>query len=383
MNPLAERGLQLSRRLWRTTRHDIGRKLTALGMAVALWLVLQGLVIARQPLELPVRPVATQAEADQERLSTPGVYLIVPDELIVRAVSEPRVHVTVSGLRDQVVGLNMSAKLLFTLADLGEADEIALTRPLERDVFAVPQGQVLPRLTSFRVRPEALTITLARRATAEVTLSAENVETSGAPKEGYFFRSSSIRLSPSTVGLTGPLSVLGPLLADPAKVKLDPVAMTGKSVTVSQWVGLSRELREQGVSLQSGGSGQVLVTVPIEAEHVTKDLFAVPIEYRNEDVLELRQQRVTSCPKTLDIRLVGPPAELDGRPEDLLANIVLVFDWERDAPQTFEGEATGKVTAYRAQLPDSVRVTDSKDKEELKIEYTLEKLTAPGPASGQ
>ena len=54
MSPHTSRALDLSRRLWRTTRHDIGRKLTALLMASALWLALQNFVIARLPLELQV-----------------------------------------------------------------------------------------------------------------------------------------------------------------------------------------------------------------------------------------------------------------------------------------------------------------------------------------
>lgn len=373
----------LPTRIWKTTRYDIGRKLTALVMASALWLVLQNLVIARQPLELQVRAVGTQAQADQERLSTPGVYLIVPDELIVRQMSDPRVHLTISGLRDEVVGLNMSAKLVFTVADLGGQDEVTLSRPLERDSFSVPSGQVFPKLTSFHVRPEVLQVTLARRDTAEVTLTADSVVTAGKPKDGYFFRSSNIKLYPNTVDLIGPRTVIEPLLQDSSRVKLEPVDLTNRSWTVSQPVGLSAELREQGVSLQSGrGQQQVVVTVPIEAEGIVRELFAVPIVYLNEGALGLRHQKASNYPKSMDIKVVGPPAELNGRTdENLLANIALVFDWTT-APATFTGPATGQVKFARIGLPDTVSVTDVKGNQTLTIEYNLETLAAPGASPG-
>lgn len=372
----------LPRRIWKTTRHDIGRKLTALVMASALWLVLQNLVIARQPLELQVRAVGTQAQADQERLSTPGVYLIVPDELIVRQMSDPRVHLTISGLRDEVVGLNMSAKLVFTVADLGGQDEVTLSRPLERDSFSVPSGQVLPKLTSFHVRPEVLQVTLARRDTAEVLLTADNVVTSGKPKDGYFFKTSSIKLYPNTVDLIGPRTVIESLRQDNGKVKLEPVDLTNRSLTVSQPVGLAQELRDQGVTMQSGrGQQQVVVTVPLEAEDIEKPLYSVPIVYRNEEALEPRHQKASNFPKSMDIKLVGPPAELNGRTDDdLLANIVLIFDWKQ-APPTFTGTVTGHVSFSRINLPDSVSVTDAKGKRDLTIEYDLETLAAPTGSS--
>ncbi|HZJ72171.1 MAG TPA: YbbR-like domain-containing protein [Planctomycetota bacterium] len=375
----------LPRRIWKTTRHDIGRKLTALVMASALWLVLQSLVIGRQPLELQVRAVATQAEADQQRLTTPGVYLIVPDELIVRSMSDPRVHLTISGLRDEVVGLNMSAKLVFTVADLGGEDEITLSRPLERDSFSVP-GQPMPKLTSFRVRPEVLQVTLARRDTAEITLTADNVVTAGKPKDHYFFRSSSIKLYPNTVDLTGPRTVIEPLLEDASRIKLEPVDLSGRSSTVSQPVGLSAELREKGVTLQSGRSqDQVLVTVPIEPEDIVRELYSVPIVYRNADALELRHppQRASNFPKSMDVKVWGPPPELNGRTDDdLLANIVLVFDWSI-VPPTFSGSATGSVKFASVGLPDTVRVTDAKGSRDLTIEYDLETLAAPGTAESK
>ena len=382
MSAPASRGSHLMRRLWTTTRHDIGRKLTALVMATSLWLLLQNLVIARQPLELPVRPVATQADADTQRATTPGIYLIVPDELIVRSVSDPRVHLTVSGLRDEVTGLSMSARLPFTVADLGGADEITLTRPLERDAFDSP-GQKEPHLTSFRVRPDVLTVTLARRDTQEVPLTADNVVTAGRPKDKYLFRSSKISLQPSVVRITGPAKVIGPLAADPAKIKLAPVDIADRSTTVSQEVGLSPELDALGVSL-AGGTESVLVTVIIEADDVTKDLFSVPIVYRNEDVLELRKLRATK-PSTVDIRVVGPPSEILGlTDEDLLASIVLVFDW-RAQPDSFTGqvgEATGKLGVGTIGLPDTVRVTDPKGGE-IRIEYSLEPLNPLGAADNR
>jgi hypothetical protein len=275
----------------------------------------------------------------------------------------------------------MSARLLFTVADLGGADEITLSRPLEREAID-STGQVEPHLTSFRVRPEVLQVTLARRDRAEVTLTADSVATVGSPKPGYLFRSSRIGLQPSAVSLTGPARVIEQLVQDPARIKLAPVDIAGRSAAVSQSVGLAEDLVQQGVSIE--GQGEVLVTVPIEADDIVKPLVRVPIEYRNEGVLQERRVRATA-PQAVDIQVVGPPLEINSRTdEDLLASIVLVFDWKAVPDSYFKtNQATYKVGAYTLDLPDTVSVADSKGNKEIKIEFTIEPLGPPGAVDGK
>jgi hypothetical protein len=368
--------VNLVQRLWQGMRRDFGRKLTALALALLLWGTLENFVVDDRDYTLDVRWLPTREAVDRERAHTPAVYLVVPDDLIVRSVVPPRVDLRVKGLRDDLAGLDLSSVLTFSAADLGGDDERTFVHRFTREDFK-SSGEP-PQLTDFRVRPETLTVTLARRATIEVTLTFQNVTHSGKPKDGYFFRNQRMTIYPNTVRITGPRSVVEPMLIEPLQPPLAPVNVSDKAVTVSQVVGLPQELQDQGVSLLTA-NGQVSVTIPIEPEDERREILSVPVVYRNQDVLASRGKRVVSAPETLDVRVTGPPLDLRNLTDDQLRSaIYLSYDW-RKFPESFGDIASDRVrVALDQTLPPGLRVTDLAD-EPPSIEYTLEDLP---PASG-
>jgi hypothetical protein len=362
-------------RIWHALRRDVGRKFTALGLALLLWGTLENFVVDDRDTMLDVRWLPTREAVDRERAHTPAIYLVVPDDLIVRSVDPPRTHLRVKGLRDDLLSLNLSSVLTYSAADLGGDDERTFVHRFKREDFK-SSGQP-PQLTDFRVRPETLTITLARRATIEVTLTFQNVTHSGKPKDGYFFRNQKITVYPNNVRITGPRSVVEPMLLDPLQPPLAPVNLSDTPVTVSQMVGLPQSLLDQGVTLLTA-NGQLAVTIPVEPEDEHRDIFRVPVIYRNDDALASRGKRVVSRPETLDVRVTGPPLDLRNLTDDnLLRSIYLSFDW-RNYPESFGNIASAKVrVALDQMLPPGLRVTDLGG-EAPYIEYTLEDLPAAG-----
>jgi hypothetical protein len=354
-------------------RRDVGRKVTALALALLLWGALDNFVVDERRVELEVRPMPSLADVDRERAGTPAVYLVVPNELIVQKLSASSVRLRARGLRDDVESLNMSAVLVFGPEDLGNGDQATLTRELVREAFR-SRGESA-RLTDFDVKPRTLSITLARRATAEITLTPENVTLAGPLRDGYVFYNSRITVRPNTVRLTGPRALIEPMQADPALLKLAPVNVKDKSLTVSQMVGLPSELVDQGVTLLTG-NGQVEVTVPILPDDLQIDLLSVPILYLNGDSLATRRKAVLTRPETLDLRVVGPQAELQSLTTDQLRErLFLVYDW-RNAPDLLQ--FTARVTVARDGLSSDVKVLDLWSSEEPKIECELADLAANG-----
>jgi len=364
------RSQDLGRRLWRLLRHDIGRKLTALAFALVLWTTLERQVVDDRFVPLDVKVVSTRDEADNKRPTTPAVYLVVPDELLVRSISKPRVTLQVKGIKGDVANLNMSAVIVFDATMLGSAGEKTFDYVLDRDLFK-PAGSESPRLTDFRVKPETLSVTLASRLETDTTLGSLNVATEGSPKAGYFFQESRIVVRPNQVRLSGPSSAIAAISADPEQPRLAPVRLTGRSATVSQYVGLPQELLDQGVTLETPGH-VVEVTIFLEAEDVTRELLSVPVTYKNEDVLKVRKQKVSSkdLTLTLDLKVTGPPSELDGLSnEELAKRIDLQYDW-RDSTLS---QARPKVRVLKDDLPRSVKVRLLADGDvEPFIEYRLE-----------
>jgi hypothetical protein len=368
----SRRAAQLPRRLWLLVRHDVGRKLTALAFALVLWGILEHLVIKDRELVLEVRVVSTSDEANRQRAISvdPAVYLVVPDDLLVR--DRPRsLKLHVKGLKDDVEAFNMSALFSFDASMLGGDDERSFEQPLERESFKPPRGDPNPTLTDFRVSPDALAITLARRMEIETTLTSQNVTTEGRPREGYYFQESRITVRPPQVRLSGPAAVIATLRDDPKLPRLSPVQLGNRISAVIQHVGLPQDLVDKGVKLETP-SGMVEVTVPLVPEDVTRELLAVPVEYLNEDALKARGWRKQSADPALDLKITGPPSEIGNlSSEDLARRIWLRYDWS----EATLDRARPKVHVGREglSLDVKVRMLGNEDEEPF-IEYSLEVL---------
>lgn len=357
--------------LWRALRHDIGRKVTALALALLLWGLLEGFVVDEKDFTLEVVEVSSQLEAGRLRGTTSGVYLVVPDELIV-IKKEPFVRLKVKGLADDVADLRLSAVLIYDTSDLGDADEAVVSRHLDRDTFKSPGEN--PTLTEFRIRPDdVLDVTLARRATLDgVTLTATNVSLEGKPRNGYVFAKEGIRVVPNTVSITGPRGVLNAMSTDPTLLRLAPVNVEDKTGFVVKRVGLAPELVKQTVSLLPA-PGTVTVTIPIVPENVSTTLFSVPVHYDNEVALKESGRLVTSKTQTLDLKLIGPVSELSGLSEEALKKLFqLRFDWIGVQANMMQGH--DKVRVLRDGLSYNVRVLELDSEDEPRIEYSLEMI---------
>jgi len=364
----------MSRRRWNplaSLRHDIGRKVTALALALLVWGALENFVVGDRDLPLEVIVVSTQREADDARARTPAVYLVVPDDLIVIA-SEPFVRLKVKGLRDDIEDLSLSAVLVFSAADLGDADEAQVSRPLDRETFKSPREN--PHLTEFRIRPDdVLEVTLARRETLEnVTLTAANVDLGGKPRDGYEFRYDDIRVVPNTVTITGPRGVLKAMSSDPRLPRLAPVDVDDKISTVTKSVGLSPEWIVQGVTLLPA-PGTVAVTIPIEPKGMSVNLLGVRVRYDNEASLTDSRRRVVRKTEMLDLRLEGPSSELSNYTDEQLSGMFqLYFDWA-DLPANLP-QGRPEVMILRSTLSYAVSVSLMDTGDAPFIEYELEDI---------
>jgi hypothetical protein len=355
--------------LWATLRHDIGRKVTALALALLMWAWLDNFVVGEIDLTLKVTVESTQRLADDLGRKTSGVYLVVPDDLIV-VEKESSVRLKVRGLRDDIENLVLSAVLIYDASDLGDADEAVVSRLLDRSTFKSPGEN--PDLTEFRIRPDdVLDVTLARRETLEnVTLTAANVELSGKPRDRYEFRYDDIRIVPNTVTITGPRGVLKTMASDPRLLRLAPVPVDDKTSTVIKTVGLSPELVAQGVTPQPD---TVTVTVPIQPQDMSINLLGVQVRYDNEASLTASRRRVVKKTDTLDLILTGPSSELSILTTDQLRRTFqLYFDWEDLQENLIEGRP--KVTILRTSLSFDVSVSLLDSGDEPFIEYLLEDI---------
>ncbi|MGQ0554048.1 MAG: CdaR family protein [Planctomycetota bacterium] len=364
--------------IWHALRRDIGRKLTALALALTLWGILQSLVIDKRSFNLEIRTAASRQEAEQRLAEQPAVYLVVPKTLLITGLSNSLVHVSVEGLAGDVQDMRLSAVLDFGEADLGGADAAAVLRTLERKDFdaEVAGERREPELTLFKVRPESLRVELARRDAVTLTLSALNVVTTGAPREGYLFQESKISLRPNQVDIEGPRAAIEPLRLNPGAAKLAPVNVAGKSASVSQSVGLSAESLGRNLLMKPE---TVEVTIPIVNQDLEVELLGVPVAYLHESVLALRGKKVQGkLPETADVLIIGPHAELSGLSTDQLrARIMLVFDWAQ-APPELDQQANAKLKFLRGEgLSASVRVQSLIEAREPGIEYQLVPLVAP------
>jgi hypothetical protein len=369
--------MSLGARALHAVRHDIGRKLTALGLAVGVWFVLEGLVLDEQNEVLDVKEVSSIEAADRERLTAnrSTVYLVVPDTLQVLRWVPESMRLRVKGLKEDVRGLVMSAVLEFNETDLEGGDQAAVQRTLGRENFKGRDRS--PELTLFRIGRDAnatLTVTLVRRTSVSVNLGPGNVSVTGLPAKGYVTDGATARLKPNVVTVSGPQAIVERFGTDPGLLKLKPVSVERRNGPVTQLVGLSQELLDQKVSLSP--DDDIEVTVPIVPVDMELKVFALPVSYDNLGALDERGFKLAvPGPKTLDVLLRGPAPDLERYAQDrdaLARQIRLVFDFGT-APLV-DGTNKPRVDFYRGDLADAVRVFGLDGPDEPRIEFKLEEV---------
>ena len=362
--------------VYRVFRHDIGRKLTALVFAVMMWIWLATLTQGNREIELDIFLVGSRAEAGAQRNVVPGLYLVVDQGLIVRDTDRQRATVRVSGLKDVVDDLELSAVFTVTDEAIGNEDEGQVSLPLQasRDSFRSRNSTF--EVSEFDVRPRVLTLSLARRAEAEFELGAHNVATTGVPREGYTFDENRILVRPNRVRISGPRAVVEDLRRHPGTLKLSPVNVEGATFEVTQEVGIDTERVDRNLTLHTAG-GVVSVTIPFHARPFEVEVLAMEVHYENPEALDAQRRRVVSATRSVDLLVSGPRSVLEGlSPEQLVESVRLFYDWS-DAGLD---QARDRVQVWHSGPAAELQVTGL-DGRHPEIEYRLEAVDSPAPLS--
>jgi len=368
--------MNVAERAWTALRRDIGRKLTALALALLTWFLLERQVLDDGGGLLDVKVVQSLEEAYADRVETglQAIYLVVPPSLIVLDHKPARVRLEVKGLRADVQALSLSAFVELGEKDLDGGDESTVLRTLGRQDFK-SRGEA-PELTLFRLDRDStvdLRIALARRATASITLGPANVAIEGRPAEGYGFDPERSQVNPNVVDLSGPRSAVDAVLAEPAKLQLAPVSLAGRKDTLTQNVALGAEALARRLSI-STRDGKVLVTVPVAAEPVDVPLVLIPVDFENEDWLATRKFALAERPQaTVDVVLRGPRPELARyTTEELARQFRLVLDFR--TASLFPGANRAPLEVYRRELSSSVQVLAADAAARPTVQFQLEEV---------
>ena len=368
----------LHRRLWWILRHDVGRKLLALMLAVLVWLKLSSMVSNDLPItDLPVIVAMSRSDATKQMQTTSAVYLVVPRDVLVRTdLSSTKVKLTGRGLKEEIEGIKFSAILEIGDDVLGDDDERTWTTSLDERALFESRSGFEPEIKEFKVEPETLTLLLARKGEAEFRLEPLNVRIKGSPKDGYAYDRENILVHPNRVTLTGPRSQIEELQRDQTALRLAEVDVEGALFEVSQQVGIDVTRVDRSVTLDTVG-GVVEVTVPIRPKDITRDLLSVAVEYKNADALAARGLKIREATPAVDLKITGPRSVLAGlNSEELSKRIQLQFDWGNAQLPL----ASARISVWRKDLPEDpvVRITDREGDPPM-IRYQLDEVPAGSP----
>lgn len=355
-------------------RHDVGRKLTALVLGILAWVLIDSQVVGERTLALDVVQIASLDVRGPEA-GDATFYLVVPPTLVLEEISHETVEVRIRGLREEVEDLRISRVVKLDPGMLeGEARRVIdLSLDETSDDFVVEPADA--HLSKFSVHPRTLTLTLARRARARVSLRTEVVAVTGAPREGHVFDPSKVEIVPSEVYVSGPQDLVDAVVADPTILHLEPVDVADKIARVVAQVGLDRERVDARLKMETV-QGVLQVTVPIVPAPASVQLLGVAVTYRNAEALEASGRRVLSASPSLDLRVEGPaPWFAAQAAQDLRDRIHLLVDWAQvgSLPRGFYD-----VRVLREDIPDTVRITDLAGKRP-QIEYSLEEIGDSDP----
>jgi len=362
--------------LYHIVRDDIGRKIFALVLALLLWAYLFNALIEDRELEFPIELVETRQEAGTQ--AGDSLYVVVPDELIVlKIVPEKRVRVDVKGAKDVMNRLDMLAIVELSIDDLQDgADERTIRVPIVRGLFKARQGEE-PEFLEFEPKKEELQITIARKLSADVPLDASNVEITGVPLKGHEFQTERIRVFPNTARITGPKEEIARIRADPTLLSLQPVDVDGKLGEVSQSVGLSQDLLDREVTLDTRDR-VVDVIVPIDPRREEIQLVAVPVQYINEDKLILSRMEVVSKTETVDLVVRASRSITAQGPVWLREQLRLEFNWEDVSPNIeFASPAIDVWFKQGVANPADIEVLDT-DLRAPQIDYVIKSTEDDG-----
>jgi hypothetical protein len=371
--------------VWNVFRKDIGRKLTALGLAVGVWFWLANNLVGERRFLLEIRVVETRREAEDAQVGVPALYVVKPEQFILLEGDSVQASVVVRGLKTDLELLELSAVFEVPLdaipdqnstPDLQASNEgegiwtLLLNNPAQFRAI----GATLDEL-ELEVIPPVIDLLLARKARAVVELGPENVQLHGEPQSGYEVGLSMV--VPNQVGLIGPQRNINAIVADPTLLKFETINLDGKSFTVHQYVGLDRDIVDRPVQLDR--TEVVRVTVPIYEKDSLLELYTVPVRYVNEEGLERRGMELVDADQELDLLVTGPKVVLDRYSEEQMREMIrLEFNWKDAKHRVANIEVK---VLMDDKLPDSIQIFDI-DGGAPEIMYTLRNVAPSVSTNG-
>lgn len=374
--------------LWNVFRKDIGRKLTALGLALGVWIWLASNLADERLFVLEVRVVETRREAEDAQVGVPALYVVKPKEFILLEGESVEATVLVRGLKTDLAMLELSAVFevpLDALDDRGSANDMfdgtdtnegegTWRLQLNNPARFRAVGAALDDL-DLTVKPGFINLVLARKARAVIDLGPDNVQLTGVPKSGYRIDSHRSVVVPNQIALIGPQKDIAEILGDPSLLKFEAIDLEGKSFTIHQYVRLDRDKVDRPVRLDK--TDVVLISVPLYEEESSRELYTVPVLYENAEDLVNRGMEVDKTDQELDLQVIGPTVVLSQYSDvQLRKKIRLVFDWA-DA----QHRVANIGVAVLDELPELIRIEDI-DGGAPQIKYTLKDITPSGASGG-
>ncbi|MFT7464321.1 MAG: hypothetical protein ACI9EF_002675 [Pseudohongiellaceae bacterium] len=359
---------------WTFVRKDIGRKLTAVGLAVGVWFWLAQNLAGEMGVVLEMRVVETRREAEDAQVGVPALYVVKPHEFILLQGDAVEAKVLVRGLKTDLDKLQLSAVFEISPDVLGTQAEGSFRLQLTNPANFRALGAAIDDL-DISVSPPWIDLRLAREDRMTLDLGPRNVHITGVLKPGHVVDKSLAVVSPSQVEIIGPSHNIAAIRDDPSLLAFEVINLENQAYTVSREVSLDREKVDRSVRLALLDS--VTVRVPIKEDDIVRQLYSVPVLYENVEDLERRGMKIVDKTDFVDLQVVGPKTLLDASAysdEVLATKIWLVFDWANAGVRVANMDV---VTPHL--LPGTVRI-EALNGGAPQIKYELEVIaTNPTP----
>ena len=349
---------------------DRGRAFAALVSAVILWyLIGQRLVVPSDPISLRILDVRPGEETQAG-----GLYLTLPDNLVLMSVSPEVVQLRVSGSKVEIDTINAESASFRGFYELprdvcGPDDERTVAVQVTES-FEFPSIEARPDLR-FVDRPE-ISVTVARRESVEVELEPRHLAAEGVDLEGV-----QVTFSRATVVVGGPKALIDRIIADDGLLRSDAlVNIRLADATAPKTVALGglHIVDDAGVT----GRGLLViddgrVEVTIQKERVYRDvaltqlevLALIPSRSRRENVDWEAPLKID--PPALDVALRVPEEYFSkGLTEADLRRDVMLYVNLGDREASIDA---GVLSVRRLGVPENAAIKLSHDQVDVEWQF--------------
>jgi hypothetical protein len=298
----------------------------ALLFALILWIYLDQRVVLRLPHRLDLVVESEESIRDSSSIDE-GFFIVIPSKLmVVEGPEEENLEVVLSG-PIEANQIKLKGRRHITLSDMKSKDEKKVTIEFVRDQFDALEDRETIRVEQFN--PPNLHLTLARRATAEISLGRDNLVLDGLEeleKEGVYIEED-ILFDPNIIIIEGPANEIREIERDPSLLKLERMDLTGRPrrMKIDRNLPLHQDMKDKKISIRSDFE-EVGVTVIFKEEEEERILEGVEVLvfFQNEPVNDEERKKLVLDPDIIKIRLRCPRSQIDYlREDDILRQKVI------------------------------------------------------------